>query len=272
MAELRKRRLGKTGLMVTELGLGTLDTAFSPEGAATIHAALDRDINFIDTARIYEGAEYLIGQVIRERGGKDFFISTKTVNRTRDGAQYDIDRSLRLLGISTIDLYMLDDVAPDDWDRVMSEDGALAGLQIAKYLGKIDHIGISSHFPDVVEKAIVCGEFEAVMLEYSAFSPETERLLTLAQHHDVGTLIMRPLGGSGRTTTVRGLMRETEGKFFLSPAMLLRYVLSHPGVSVAVPGARHPSRIHENVATALSYQPLDSAEKQRCEAEARLVP
>ncbi|MBI2856798.1 MAG: aldo/keto reductase, partial [Chloroflexi bacterium] len=55
MADIRKRRLGKTGLLVTELGLGAMDTPTAKEGEATLHAALDQGINFIDTARDYQG-------------------------------------------------------------------------------------------------------------------------------------------------------------------------------------------------------------------------
>ena len=54
----------------------------------------------------------------------------------------------------------------------------------------------------------------------------------------------------------------------LTPANLLRYVWSNPGVSVAIPGARYPSRIHDNVATAGGWLPMDEAERQTLEAEA----
>ncbi|MBI4497516.1 MAG: aldo/keto reductase [Chloroflexi bacterium] len=268
MAELKKRRLGRTKVMVTELGLGTLDTAQVPEGEETLHLALDLGVNFIDTARIYEGSEYLIGQVLRKRGDQSCYLATKTINRTRDGAQYDIDRSLRLLGRDRIDLYQLDDVSPESWEAVRREGGALEGLQIAQFLGKIAHIGISSHHLGVLEQAITCGEFDTVMLEYSAFSPETERLIGLAQERDVGVIVMRPLGGSGRMTTLRGIRHAAGPERLLSPAMLLRYVLSHPGISVAIPGARYPSRVRENVDLALTYHPLDDAQKRACEAEA----
>ena len=67
MSNLKKRRLGKTGLMVTELGLGAMDTPQSREGPETLNSALDSGINFVDTARDYAGSEYLIGQVIRAR-------------------------------------------------------------------------------------------------------------------------------------------------------------------------------------------------------------
>ena len=64
-------------------------------------------------------------------------------------------------------------------------------------------------------------------------------LIELAAERDVGVIVMRPLGGSGRTSVMRGRMADgDEGP--LTPANLLRYVLSNPGVSVAIPGARYP--------------------------------
>ncbi len=269
---LKKRRLGRTNLMVTELGLGAMDTPTVKEGAETLHMALDLGINFIDTAREYQDSEYLLGQVIRARGGKEFHIATKTFNRTRDGSQYEVDRSLKILGVDRIDLYQLHDVStPQAWEQVMQEGGGLEGLKIARERGLIEHIGISSHSLDVVEKAILCGEFDAVMLEYSAFYRDTEKLITLAGERGVGVIAMRPLGGSGRTSAIRTRMKGSGQETPLTPALLLRYVLSNPDISVAIPGARYPSRVSENVDVALAYQPLDDAQKQHCEREAALL-
>lgn len=270
MAELRKRRLGKTNLMVTELGLGAMDTPTSAEGEATVRAALESGVNFIDTAREYKDSEYLIGQVIRTRRGKDFYVATKTFSRTRDGSQRDVDRSLKMLGVDRIDLYQLHDVSSTEaWQQVIQEGGALEGLKIAQARGLVDHIGVSSHSLEVLEKAIVCGEFEAVMLEYSAFYRETEGLIALAKEHDVGVIVMRPLGGSGRTSSIRTKMKSSGQVTDLQPAMLLRYVLSHPGISVAIPGARFPSRVVENVRLASSYEPFDEPQKRDCEEKAQ---
>ena len=268
--ELKKRRLGKTNLMVTELGLGAMDTPQSKEGEATVQHALDLGVNFVDIAREYEGSEYLIGEVIRERGGKDFYVGTKSFSRMRDGIQYEVDRSLSILGVDKIDLYQLHDVSSlETWEQVMSEGGALEGLQIAKFRGLIDYIGISSHSPDILEKAIECGELDTVMLEYSAFYSDAERLIPLAKEADIGIIVMRPLGGSGRTSAIR--TRVSQGNTSLTPAMLLRYVLSNPDISVAIPGARFPSRIRDNVDLALSYQPMDDSQKEGCEKEAGLL-
>jgi aryl-alcohol dehydrogenase-like predicted oxidoreductase len=268
MAEIRTRRLGRTGLLVPELGLGAMDTPQSAEGLETLRAAHDLGVRFIDTARGYTGSEALIGQFIRERGGSEFVISSKTFSHTIDGSQRDVDRSLTVMGVESIDLYQLHDIRGDDaWRDAMAEDGALAGLKIAQYRGLIRQIGISSHNLELVERAIVCGEFDAVMLEYSAFFPDTARLIDLAAEHDVGVIVMRPLGGSGRMSALRGRIKDGyQGP--LTPSNLLRYVLSNAGVSVAIPGARYPSRISENVSTATSYVPMTEAERREIEAEA----
>lgn len=268
MTELQRRRLGRTGLMVTELGLGAMDTPHSDEGAATIEAALDAGINFIDTGRDYEGSEFLIGQVVRERGGIDAYLSSKTFSHTAAGAQRDIDRSLSFLGVDRIAMYHLHDISTyEAWEEARGEDGALEGLKIAQYRELIDFIAVSCHHTELLGDLIRSGEFDAVMLEYSAFFPETAPMIDLAAEHNVGVIVMRPLGGSGRTSVIRGRL-ETDEAGLVTPRNLLRYVLSNPGVSVAIPGARYPSRIHDNVATATSYEPMDEAERRALEGEA----
>ena len=265
---MKRRPLGTTGLMVAELGLGAMDTPHSPEAFETVTAALDLGIDFIDTARGYEGSEFLLGRVIRERGGKDFVVASKTFSHSINGSQWEIDKSLSVLGVPRIDLYQLHDISTEKaWDEAMGEDGALEGLKTAQYRGLIDHIGISTHDLEIGRRAILSGEFATVMLEYSAFYPESAPLLELAAEHDVGVIVMRPVGGSGRTSTMRGRMAEGLSGI-LTPANLLRYVLSNPAVSVAIPGARYPARVAENVETASSYEPMSQAERLELEAAA----
>ncbi|MEE8337010.1 MAG: aldo/keto reductase [Dehalococcoidia bacterium] len=254
--------------MLTELGLGAMDTPQSAQGAATLAAAIDLGINFVDTARDYEGSEFLIGQQVRAGGAAGLHVGSKTFSHSLDGSQRDVDRSLSMLGVERVSLYQLHDISTAEaWERVMQEDGALAGLKVAQYRGLIDHIGVSSHSNDVLHAAITSGEFSSVMLEYSAFFPQTASLIALAAEHDVGVIVMRPLGGSGRTSVMRGRIAEGDGGP-LTPSNLLRYVLSNPDVTVAIPGARYPSRVRENVETASTYEPMDAAERATLEAEA----
>lgn len=265
---LKRRPLGTTGITVAELGLGAMDTPHSPEAVETVTTALDLGIDFIDTARGYEGSEFLLGRVIRERGKKGFVVASKTFSHSINGSQWEIDKSLSVLGLPAIDLYQLHDISTEQaWTEAMGENGALEGLKTAQYRGLIGHIGISTHNLGIARRAITSGEFATIMLEYSAFYPDSAPLIDLAAERGIGVIVMRPVGGSGRTSTMRG--RVAAGYAGpLTPANLLRYVLSNPAVAVAIPGARYPSRIVENVATASNFEPMSAGERAELEAEA----
>lgn len=259
--------------MVTEVGLGAMDTSTSSEGAATLATAEDAGINFVDTARDYAGSEFLIGQHVRDRQSRgaatNFLLASKTFSHNINGSQRDIDRSVSTLGVEQIPLYQLHDIStPAAWAEARDEEeGALGGLKIAQFRGLIGHIGVSCHNTALLEELVTCGEFDTVMLEYSAFFTETAPLIDLAAEHDVGVIVMRPVGGSGRTSAMRTAIAEGyDGP--LTPANLLRFVLANPNVSVAIPGARYPSRILENVATATQSPPMTKGERTELEVEA----
>ena len=256
---IRKRKLGNTDLLVTELGFGAMDTPFSPDANTTLHCALDQGINFIDTARIYQNSEYLLGQVIRERGKKDFYVASKTINRSASGAQYDVDKSLSLLGIDCIDIYQLDDLSINDWSIATGKDGALEGLRIAQARGLIRYIGFTSHDFSLLSKAIRSNLFDTVMIEFSVFFTETLSLINEAFDRGLGVIAMRPLGGSGRTTSIETLGKSTR-PFSLSITDLLTYTLTNKNIAVAIVGSSHTQRVLDNVETAISY--VDLNEKQ----------
>ena len=262
MGELRKRRLGITGLMVSELGFGAMNIPDVAEGEETLRRALDLGINFIDTARAYRGSEYLIGRVIEKRERDSFIVASKTPSRSRDGALNDIDKSLKNLGVDRIDLYQLHDVSLADWDRVTSEDGALEGLKEAKEQGLIDHIGLTSHTIEVLDRAVDSEEFETIQLRYNPFEREARHVVSLARERDIGIIVMKPLGGLGMPATLRGYQTP------LNPKTMLRYALSNPSISVVIPGVRFPLEVEDNVALAASYEPMAPAEISSCDEEA----
>ncbi|MBG93035.1 MAG: hypothetical protein CL792_03545 [Chloroflexi bacterium] len=269
MRAIKKRRLGRTNLFVTELGLGAMDTPTSKESHETIDTAEDVGINFIDTAREYSGSEFLLGQHLRNNPKSKLIITSKTFSHTLNGSQHDIDRSLSTLGLSEIPLYQLHDISTfDSWSQVNDEEnGAITGLKIAKYRGLINYLGVSCHNPDLLTEIIQSNIFDTIMVEYSAFYPSTAAIIEMAARHDIGVIVMRPLGGSGRMSAIRNAIEEGyEG--LLTPANLLRYVLTNPNVSVAIPGARYPSRIKENFSTAISYQAMSKSECKAIEIEA----
>jgi len=267
-SQILKRRLGRTNLQVTELGFGAMDTPQVPEGKDTLLSAINLGVNFIDTARIYDGSEFLIGQILSSINRDDLIIASKTINRTCDGAQHDVDRSLSLMNLDSIDLYQLDDVAMEDWDFIIQENGALEGLKIAKYRGLINHIGISSHDLSLLNVAIESKLFDTVMIEYSAFYSETYNLTKKANQNDIGVIAMRPLGGSGRMTTLRTVMERNPAFDSISPSNLLEFVLSNPNIAVSIVGSRYPDRVKSNVKTVLDYKHLNEYEKEACKQAA----
>ncbi len=98
----------------------------------------------------------------------------------------------------------------------------------------------------------------------------THRLISLAKERDIGVIVMRPLGGSGRVSSIRSRIASGYDGI-LTPGTLLRYVLSNPDISVAIPGVRFSARVSENIQVALTWQPLTAAEKQEYEREAELL-
>ena len=241
-----------------------MDTPQVPEGKDTLLSAIRLGMNFVDTSRIYDGSEFLIGQIVSSFNRDDLIIASKTINRTRDGAQYDVDRSLSLMNLDYIDLYQLDDVGSEDWECILQEDGALEGLKIAQYRGLINYIGISSHDLSLIDIAIESNLFDTVMIEYSAFYSDTYNLTKKAKQNDIGVIGMRPLGGSGRMTTLRTLKDRNPLFDTITPSYLLEFVLSNTNIAVSIVGSRYPDRVQSNVITALDYKVLNENEREKC--------
>ena len=151
---MKKVKLGNTDLMVTPIGFGVLTVGNTQlnlpveEGAAVLKYALERGINFLDTAQYYETYPY-----IREAlKGTDFkpVIASKCLNYTYGEMEFAINEALTEMDIDRIDIFMLHEVrhGSDFDDRA----GAWRALQDAKAAGKVRYIGVSTHHVDVAER------------------------------------------------------------------------------------------------------------------------
>ena len=151
---MKKVQLGNTDLMVTPIGFGVLTVGNTQlnlpieEGAEVLRYALEKGINFLDTAQYYETYPY-----IREAlKGTDFkpVIASKCLDYTYDEMQYAIDEALREMDIDCVDIFLLHEVrhGSDFDDRA----GAWRCLQDAKAAGKVKYIGVSTHHIDVAER------------------------------------------------------------------------------------------------------------------------
>jgi aryl-alcohol dehydrogenase-like predicted oxidoreductase len=250
---LNKRRLGRTGILVTEVGVGGANLSAEDAGEETLLTAFALGVNFVETGRAYKGSEYLIGGALAQSPNKDeIHVASKTLARTRDGALADLERSLQHLRLQRIDLYQLNSVGRDDWPLVISEGGALQGLREARDQGLLRFIGISSHSLGVLRQATESGEFDTIQVKWGAFHSSSAALIRRAGERDVGVIGMKPFGGFGMFGSLKG----SEFEESLSAATLLRYALANPDLSVCIPGARRPTEVGENVRIASSSSTL----------------
>src|SRR5438105_9661498 len=160
---LPTRKLGKTGLEVTILGVGCAwlgrraDGSIDEEtGLQAILAALDSGVRLIDTASMYvDGvAERVVGQALRERPALTHSVVVETkVRDVRDfhysGAETrrSVETSLMRLGLQAIPMVFIHDPPAAVFDRVMAPDGALAMLRQLQTEGIVGHVGIASNNP-----------------------------------------------------------------------------------------------------------------------------
>jgi len=251
---VEKRRLGRTGLKVTQIGFGgiPIDKKSRREAEEAVQRAVDLGINFYDTARAYGTSEEKIGLALSKcRGQPAFHLASKTYQRDKAGALADIERSLKNLRVQKIDLFQLHQVDDEDTlKKVLGPRGALAGLKEAKRSGRIDWIGVTGHRPHVLCKAIETEEFDTVqaplnIVDHYIFDTE-KTLLPLARSLDLGIIAMKPLAG--------GVLKEV--------SRALQFALSLD-VDVVIPGLGSASEVEGAAAVGSSYRPLSSSELKR---------
>jgi len=219
---MRYRLLGRTGLYVSEICLGTMTYGGKgrwevvgrlgvEEAQAQIKAAFEAGVNFIDTANVYsEGeSEKITGEALARLGlpREDLVIATKvrvrmgpTPNRVGLSRAHLLDEahaSLRRLGLDHIDLYQIHGV-----DQVTPLDETLRALEDLVRAGKVRYLGVSNHAAWQIMKALGISErhgwsrFESVQAYYSIAGRELEReIVPMALDQSLSILVWSPLAG-----------------------------------------------------------------------------
>ena len=245
------RILGKTGLKISRLGFGgiPIQKIDAETTKKLIGDLIKADVNFIDTARGYTVSEEYLGfalQGVRDR----FVVATKSMARTKEAMEKDIDISLKSLRTDYIDLYQIHNPSAKDLEQVISPDGALEALFEAKNSGKIGHIGITLHSVDLFRQAIELPWVETVMFPYNIVETQGEELIAQCAKKNIGFICMKPLAGGAIEDSVTAL----------------RFVVSNPDVTAVIPGMADSAEIAQNASTVSDSAPL-SAEEQNKIAE-----
>ncbi len=247
---MEKRTLGKTGWEISSIGFGAikLPRLSKKDCDILLNQAIDGGINFVDTADCYGDSEEKIGNALRTRR-KEFYLSTKIDERDQKGVRKKLERCLRRLKTDWIDLLLFHDVRGSEYKRLF-DDGGLEALEKAKKQGEILEIGISIHHSlSMMKAAIESGVFSVLMVSFSVLDEDwlAADLLPTAHEKGVGLIAMKPLAG-GRLAEKRSFPKKMRNNLGESMAQLcLRYVLSNPNITCAIPGMMEIYELKENL-------------------------
>ncbi|MED4169741.1 aldo/keto reductase [Priestia megaterium] len=288
---MQKRSLGKSGLEVSSIGLGCMGMShgYGPapdkkEMISLIHAAIDRGVNFFDTAEVYGPYvnEELVGEALAPFKG-DVVIATKFGIEIVDGKQVveskpeqirqSVEGSIKRLNVEAIDLYYQHRVDPD----VPIEEVAGTIKDLIQE-GKVKHWGLSEAGVKTIRRAHAVHPLAAIQSEYSMMwrSPEEELLPTL-EELGIGFVPFSPLGkgfltgkidknatfgnSDFRSIVPRFTPENLEANQVLidlinkiaagknaTPAQIsLAWVLAQKSWIVPIPGTRKLERLEENL-------------------------
>lgn len=231
VSPMEQRRVGKTGLSVSRLGLGTMtwgrDTD-EHEAADQARAFLDAGGNFFDTAAVYGAGDSekvvggLIGSlfkredvIIATKAGITFQDGIRQVNTSRGALLSELDGSLKRLGTDYIDLWQI-----HTWDERTPLEDTLSALDTAYQSGKVRYVGISNYSGWQTARAVTRQESIATKApiattqnEYSLLNRDVENeILPCAKQLGVGFLAWSPLGRGVLTGKYRsGLPSDSRG-------------------------------------------------------------
>jgi aryl-alcohol dehydrogenase-like predicted oxidoreductase len=280
------RALGRTGADVTILGFGAMELRGAPRGPEIVdadagrllNAVLDGGINLIDTAPDYGRSEELIGRYVGHRRD-EFFLASKCgcpmdlPADTPPPYQHDyrpanvrdnVERSLRRLRTDRLDLVQVH-MSPSR--AVLEGDQTVETLRALRDEGKVRFIGMSGILPELPEH-LAMGAFDAFQIPYSAVQRDHEDLIAQAAADGAGTLIR---GGAARGAVEKnwqvGPLTQRPGlgqqnwtnsgvEELLAEAgiggqeFILRFTLSHPGLSTTIVGTANPAHLASNIALA----------------------
>jgi len=306
MFGLAKRRLGREGPEVSAIGLGCMGMSefyvggSETESIATIHHALDRGVNFLDTADMYGWGknEELVGRAIADRRD-EVLLATKFGNvrgpngeflGVRGDPEYvrsACEASLKRLNVEVIDLYYQHRV-----DQTVPIEDTVGEMSRLKEEGKVRFLGLSEAAPRTIRAAYATSPITAVQTELSLWSRDAEaEVLPTVRELGIGYVAYSPLGRGFLTGQFKSpddfpegdfrknhprfqgenfekniqLVREVEAmaaeKGCTTAQLALAWVLAQGEDIVPIPGTKHVKYLDQNI-DALKVELSDEDLKQ----------
>ncbi|MGA2922089.1 MAG: aldo/keto reductase [Candidatus Sulfotelmatobacter sp.] len=270
--QVPKKRLGKTGVQVSAMGLGEyhLGSAETDQAANEIVAkAIDHGVTFFDNAWEYHDglSEERVGKALK--GKRDqVFLMTKVCTHGRDKkvALRMLEESLRRLQTDHLDLWQIHEVVYDnDPDLVFAPNGVAEALVAAKQQGKVRFVGFTGHKDPEIHLKMLSHDFpfDTVQMPLNCcdmFRSFETHVLPEATRQGIAALGMKSLGGSGE------LVRHGA----VTPEQGLRYAMSL-AVATTISGVDTMQVLDQNLKVAVDFKPLAEAELQALRDQCRFL-
>ncbi|RLD06711.1 MAG: aldo/keto reductase [Chloroflexota bacterium] len=249
---IKKQAFGRTGHKSTRtlFGAAALSKVTQAEADHTLEVLLKYGVNHIDTAASYGEAELRIGPWMKQHR-QNFFLATKTEERTYQGAWDELHRSLERLRVDYVDLWQMHLlVNPEDWKTAMGPGGALEAFIEAREQGLVRFLGVTGHgvtVPAMHKRSLERFDFDSVLLPYNytmmqnpQYAADFEALAAICQERNVAmqaikTLVRRPWGDKTQT-------RSTWYEPFEDQAnidQVVHWALGRPGIFLNTAGDIH---------------------------------
>jgi aryl-alcohol dehydrogenase-like predicted oxidoreductase len=272
---MMKRKLGRTGLEVTQLGYGSmgirgpktwgLRVVSDAEADSFLNSVLDAGINFVDTSPDYGVSEQRIGDFISSRRD-EFILATKCgcvytqhedhleIDHVweKDAIERNIETSLKRLQTDYIDLLQFHGGDAETLQRA----GLIEKLIEFREQGLIRFIGASSSLPNL-PGLIDLGVFDTFQIPYSCLAPAHHDLITQASESGAGIIIRGGIAQGGPDAEIqRPALNDvwTQARLdeLLPPGMeraelILRYTISHAHCHTTIVGTCNPSHLRQNL-------------------------
>ncbi len=285
---MRYRRLGRTGLQVSEIGFGAEWMGKPQEEVdAFVRACEETGINLMDVWMADPAMRSKLGHAMAERGTRDQWIIQGHIGSTWQDGQYvrtrDMEKVrpafedlLARLETDHVELGMIHYVDDVDEFRGIMEGPFIEYVRQLHAAGTIGHVGLSTHNPDVAALAASCGEVEMVMFsvnpafdtlpasndievlfgdydnDYEGMNPARAELYALCEREDVGLTVMKGFAGGRLFDAARSPFGVA-----LTPVQCIHYALTRPAVASILAGFSELS----HVADAVRYETATDDEK-----------
>ncbi len=267
-----KLAFGRTGHLSTRtlFGAAALGRVTQAEADRVLDLLLEYGVNHIDTAASYGEAELRIGPWM-PRYRKQFFLATKTGERTYAAAKEEFHRSLERLQVESVDLIQLHClIDPQEWEVAMGPGGVLEALIEARQQGLTRFIGVTGHevvAPAMHLRSLARFDFDSVLFPYNylmmqnpQYAADVEALLKLCQARNVAVQTIKSLTRrrwDDRSRTHNTWYEPLEEQADVDLAV--GYVLGRPGIFLNTVGDIHVLPKLLDAASRFKHAPSEDA-------------